>query len=541
MVQLKLFNSLVKILVKPSGFGEPSVWHAVIVTFIHYFSWGLLTVPSIEKLSECFGNRVLLVDGLVYGVRGILSFVATPIMGSISDIRGRKVVMLLAVVTTYSPIPLMMMKSWWYFVILALSSVFGSTYSASLAYVADCTSLADRYKGYGMISASFFAGQGFSPLFGNSLMKSFGSEVVILFATITGLLNILFIIFGVPESLVWKDKSLNLEEEGINQMLIKDDLSQRQNDEDEEVPSQEEKLSLNLQESNKNLYGESNYHIINLNYMEEQSINLIQNGKKERNLLVSKVIHTDVEEENNNDKNIKSSDLWAVLKRSLEDKTLIVIYLISFLSCWPLAGVDSIAPVYLKYVIGFEYEEVSLMLGMLSVLSITSNLLLGHITNLIGANWSIRLGLIFLMLNLLFCGFGTQHWMFWLGGVLFAIATIIPAATNSVVSIYANEDHQGVVMGIISGIESLSDGLGPAIFGVLFYIFQEDSKNAEKVIAPIPMPFVLCSCGVFVAIILTCLLRKDPCKIKHKKFKNVMIKYEEEREPLMKTSNNVKM
>ncbi|EDX00693.2 uncharacterized protein Dyak_GE14987 [Drosophila yakuba] len=263
MAQLKFLRPLVKLLVNRPGIGKASVWHAVIVTFMHYFSWGLLTVPFIEKLSLSFGNHVLLADGLVYGVRGILGFVTTPVMGAISDFRGRKVVMLLAVATTYAPIPFMMLKSWWFFAILTVSSICGNTYSASLAY---------------------------------------------------------------------------------------------------------------------------------------------------------------------------------------------------------------------------------------------------------------------------------HHWMYWLSSILAAMATIIPAASNAVASIYASPENLGAVLGIISGIECLSEGLGPAFFGVLFFIFQDDSENNLKVNSPIPMPFVISAIAVFVAIVLTGFIKMETVEKEPLIYKILDDATEDELEPLTKTT-----
>nr|NP_649236.1 uncharacterized protein Dmel_CG18281 [Drosophila melanogaster]AAF51615.1 uncharacterized protein Dmel_CG18281 [Drosophila melanogaster] len=514
MAQLKFLRPLVKVLVNRSGIGKASVWHAVIVTFMHYFSWGLLTVPFIEKLSGSFGNRVLLVDGLVYGVRGILGFVTTPVMGAISDFHGRKVVMLLAVATTYAPIPFMMLKSWWFFAILTVSSICGSTYSSSLAYVADTTTVENRSKGYGIVAASFGAGIAFSPSLGNYLMKSYGSASVILIAAITGLINIMFIIFAVPESLVLKEKNNMLDEESDNKM---EDINPKER---KEILNREEKLN-NHVSANKSNHGTSQNLVTNKE--------LGQQFNKEENL------QNDLTEKEKIDNgSLNSSDLWEVLRKSRKDKNLLVIYLITFLSIWPFAGVDSTAPVYLKTNMGFEYEEVSMMLGLLSVLAITSNLLLGYIINIVGAKWSIRLGLLLLLLQLFFFGFGTHHWMYWLSSILAALATIIPAANNAVASIYASPDNRGAVLGIISGIECLSEGVGPAFFGVLFFIFQDDSKN--KVNSPISMPFVISAIGVFVAIVLTGFIKKETVEKAPLIYKIIDDASEDEVEPLAKTT-----
>ncbi|XP_017080860.1 hippocampus abundant transcript 1 protein [Drosophila eugracilis] len=493
MAQFDLLGPLVKILVNRSGFGKASVWHAVIVTFLHFFSWGLLTVPFIDKISGYFGNQALLVDGLVYGGRGLLGFVSTPVMGAISDFRGRKVVMLLAVVGNYLPIPFMLMEGWLFFVILTVSTISGAPYSACLAYVADVTNVENRSKGYGYVAASFGAGIAFSPFLGNYLMKSFGSGSVILIAAITGIINILFLIFGVPESLVLKETTLMLDKKHL-----KEDWNKRMEEVDAQnsaINPKEKKQILEVQKEGPaeclNEKSESVHQeiILNPNKIEEQ--------QKES------------EGTTNGNTTLKPSDLWAVLRKSSKDKNLLVIYLITFLSCLPFAGIDATAPVYLKTNMGFQYEEMSMMLGLLSIIAISSNILMGYIMNLVGARLLIRLGLLFLLSQLLFFGFGTQHWMFWMSSILAAMATIIPAAYNAVASIYASPENQGAVLGIISGIECLSEGIGPALFGVLFYIFQEDSKDTFTVISPIPMPFFISGIGVAVAIILTALISKQ--------------------------------
>ncbi|KMZ00820.1 hippocampus abundant transcript 1 protein isoform X1 [Drosophila simulans] len=514
MAQFKFLRPLVTVLVNRSGIGKASVWHAVIVTFMHYFSWGLLTVPFIEKLSGSFGNRVLLVDGLVYGVRGILGFVTTPVMGAISDFRGRKVVMLLAVATTYAPIPFMMLKSWWFFAILTVSSICGSTYSASLAYVADTTSVENRSKGYGIIAASFGAGIAFSPSLGNYLMKSHGSGSVILLAAITGLINIMFIIFAVPESLVLKEKKNMVDTKTDNKM---EDINPKER---KEILNREEKLN-NLVLANQSNHGTSQNLVTN----KERSQKFNKEDENLQNDLTEK--------EKNDNGSPNTSDLWKVLRKSRKDKNLLVIYLITFLSIWPFAGVDSTAPVYLKTNMGFEYEEVSMMLGLLSVLAITSNLLLGYIMNVVGVKGSIRLGLLLLLLQLFFFGCGTHHWMYWLSSILAALATIIPAANNAVASIYASPENRGAVLGIISGIECLSEGLGPAFFGVLFFIFQDDDL---KVNSPIPMPFVISAISVFVAIVLTGFIKKETIEKEPLIYKIIDDATEDELEPLAKTT-----
>ncbi len=51
------------------GIGEASLYHALIVIFLEFFSWGLLTVPIINVLASTFPDNKFLMNGLVMGVK----------------------------------------------------------------------------------------------------------------------------------------------------------------------------------------------------------------------------------------------------------------------------------------------------------------------------------------------------------------------------------------------------------------------------------------------------------------------------------------
>ncbi|VDI74427.1 Hypothetical predicted protein [Mytilus galloprovincialis] len=89
-----------------SGFGSPSVYHALIIIFLEFFAWGLLTSPIIMVLNQTFPNHTFLLNGLIQGVKGMLSFLSAPLIGALSDVWGRKIFLLLTVTFTCLPIPL---------------------------------------------------------------------------------------------------------------------------------------------------------------------------------------------------------------------------------------------------------------------------------------------------------------------------------------------------------------------------------------------------------------------------------------------------
>ncbi|CAH8583657.1 unnamed protein product, partial [Dicrocoelium dendriticum] len=140
---------------KTTCFATPTVYHAAIVIFLEFFAFGLLTTPMISVLDETFPKHTFLMNGIIQGVKGFLSFLSAPLLGALSDAIGRKPFLLLTVTFTCSPIPLMKISHWWYFTMISISGVFAVTFSVVLAYVADITTEEERSWGYGLVSATF--------------------------------------------------------------------------------------------------------------------------------------------------------------------------------------------------------------------------------------------------------------------------------------------------------------------------------------------------------------------------------------------------
>ncbi|VEL21728.1 unnamed protein product [Protopolystoma xenopodis] len=128
-----------------------TVYHAVVIIFLEFFAFGLLTTPMISILDEAFPKHTFLMNGLVQGVKGFLSFLSAPLIGSMSDTFGRKPFLILTVTFTCSPIPLIKLSHWWYFTMISISGIFSVTFSVVLAYVADITSEEERSWAYGLV------------------------------------------------------------------------------------------------------------------------------------------------------------------------------------------------------------------------------------------------------------------------------------------------------------------------------------------------------------------------------------------------------
>lgn len=78
----------------------------------------------------------------------------------------------------------------------------------------------------------------------------------------------------------------------------------------------------------------------------------------------------------------------------------------------------------------------------------------------------------------------------WAAGGLASVSSITYPAISAFVSMHSDADKQGLVQGMVTGMRGLCNGLGPAMFGVIFYLFHvdlnEDTPNLSRV-TPKPM------------------------------------------------------
>lgn len=422
-----------KIIIKdggaPQGFGSPTVYHAVIVIFLEFFAWGLLTAPTLVVLHETFPKHTFLMNGLIQGVKGLLSFLSAPLIGALSDVWGRKSFLLLTVFFTCAPIPLMKISPWWYFAVISVSGVFAVTFSVVFAYVADITQEHERSMAYGLVSATFAASLVTSPAIGAYLSRAYGDSLVVVLASAIAMLDICFILLAVPESLPEKMRPASWG-----------------------APISWEQ-----------------------------------------------------------------ADPFASLRKVGQDSTVLLICITVFLSYLPEAGQYSSFFLYLRQIMGFSPESVAAFIAVLGLLSIVAQtVVLSLLMRSIGNKNTILLGLGFQILQLAWYGFGSEPWMMWAAGAVAAMSSITFPAVSALVSRTADPDQQGVGQGMITGIRGLCNGLGPALYGFIFYIFHVEldevpdsgadvqhhpQLHQQSAIIPGP-PFLFGACSVLLALLV---------------------------------------
>ncbi|XP_026511410.1 hippocampus abundant transcript 1 protein [Terrapene carolina triunguis] len=439
-----------KIIIKdggtPQGIGSPSVYHAVIVIFLEFFAWGLLTAPTLVVLHETFPKHTFLMNGLIQGVKGLLSFLSAPLIGALSDVWGRKSFLLLTVFFTCAPIPLMKISPW----LVTSIVIYGFVFSVFLLYAINNVAfiialvfqliyqiclksvVAAAVPEKRAVSATFAASLVTSPAIGAYLGRVYGNSLVVVLATAIALLDICFILVAVPESLPEKMRPASWG-----------------------APISWEQ-----------------------------------------------------------------ADPFASLKKVGQDSIVLLICITVFLSYLPEAGQYSSFFLYLRQIMGFSPESVAAFIAVLGILSIIAQtVVLSLLMRSIGNKNTILLGLGFQILQLAWYGFGSEPWMMWAAGAVAAMSSITFPAVSALVSRTADADQQGVVQGMITGIRGLCNGLGPALYGFIFYIFHVELNelpmtetelggnvatqhhSEQNSIIPGP-PFLFGACSVLLALLV---------------------------------------
>ncbi|CAI8045629.1 Hippocampus abundant transcript 1 protein [Geodia barretti] len=279
---------------------------------------------------------------------------------------------------TCAPIPILLFSPVAYFVAVAISGVFAVTFSIVFAYVADCTIEDDRSSAYGLVSATFAASLVISPALGTWIEDhTHGQAQVILLATMITIFNLVFIVFMVPESL----------------------------------PEKSRKASWGAPIT------------------------------------------------------WEQADPFAALRKATTDWRLLHLSVVVFLSYLPEAGQYSCFFLYLKQVVGFSLGQVAIFIAVLCVTSVVAQTAgLTLLMSLVGNKYCIIVGLFLQATQLVIYGISTSTWLMWVAGMLAASASIIYPAISAMVSRNAEPEQQGVVLGILTGWLCITNMLSLALY-----------------------------------------------------------------------------
>src|SRR5213596_2173203 len=161
-----------------------------------------IVLPILPFYAQRFGAAGL-GYGAVVGVFSLMQFVATALLGKLSDRIGRRPVLLTTMVVNAVGYTLFAFAgSYWVLFLSRLVSGFaGGNISAAQAYVADITTPAERSKGMGIVGAAFGLGFIVGPALGGLAAHYGGHLAPGLVAAGLSLLNFCSAYAILPESL----------------------------------------------------------------------------------------------------------------------------------------------------------------------------------------------------------------------------------------------------------------------------------------------------------------------------------------------------
>ncbi len=161
-----------------------------------------IVLPILPFYAQRFGAAGLGYGGVI-GVFSLMQFVATALLGKLSDRIGRRPVLLTTMLVNAVGYALFAFAGsyWVLFLSRVVSGFAGGNISAAQAYMADITTPAERSKGMGVVGAAFGIGFSLGPAIGGFAHHWGGDAAPGLVAVGLSLANFVSAYFILPESL----------------------------------------------------------------------------------------------------------------------------------------------------------------------------------------------------------------------------------------------------------------------------------------------------------------------------------------------------
>lgn len=186
--------------------GRPAAFIFIFVTILLDMLALGLVMPVLPRLVESFVDNDTAVAARVFGLFGTawaaMQFLASPVLGALSDRFGRRPVVLLSNFGLALDYVLMALAPSlaWLFVGRLISGVTSASISTSFAYIADITEPDKRPAMFGRVGAAFGGGFVLGPALGG-LLGGMDPRLPFWVAAGLGLANTLYGLFVLPESL----------------------------------------------------------------------------------------------------------------------------------------------------------------------------------------------------------------------------------------------------------------------------------------------------------------------------------------------------
>ncbi len=177
-----------------------SLWVISLVAIVNALGYGII-IPLQYSYVHRFGIDAFWL-GILFAAYSLAQFIATPIIGRLSDKYGRKPLLFFSVLGTAVSFILFAVaqSTWLLFIARILDGITGGNISVAQAVISDTTEPKDRAKWFGVLGASFGFGFVFGPAIGG-VLSTISLQMPFYFASTISFLACLIIAFVQKETL----------------------------------------------------------------------------------------------------------------------------------------------------------------------------------------------------------------------------------------------------------------------------------------------------------------------------------------------------
>jgi MFS family permease len=457
-------------------FNTATRFHVLPIIFLQMFNYGIIR-PSLPVIQLAFFEnsytKLSLTNGILDAIGAFLAFTTLPLFGIYSDLYGRRPVLVIKLVFITLPIVLLCFTptiSMWYFFIASILTKI-STFSTVYAYVADVTAPEHRSAAYGQVSATVFLALTSGPL----VAKFTTIHTSFVVAAIISFFNLFYSLFIIPESLVNLaqpiPQPISLDESdisGVTQTPKSSDQTESIGSNPSNISDEDEKESNDLE----NRIRPSTSH------------SRVPSG----HVPTSTASH------------LTTSPLMT-LQFMFRSPIYTVIFVMVFLEQCATYGIGEIFLLYMMKVLEFKRSDNINFLSVGGFISCFVMLILLPIVNRwIGEKKLILACILFYSFYSIMYLFVDQVWQAYALLIFGSLSTMSFPATGSLLSMYVPKDEMGLAQGALSGVRSLSLGVGPLIFSMVFAYFSRDELEEKHPAAPFALSFVLSMISFFIGL-----------------------------------------